>query len=168
MTVGKLDKKMVKLVPGEIMMEQKTDMTMFIITHWKIVHINENNPEDGRIQMVMVFQRKSLNEILTTYLPSILLLLITYATTHFKAQYFEAALSVNLTTMLVMTTIFTDVSQSLPITSYVKLIDIWLIFGQIFPFAQVIILTVKESMRKGDGSDAEATNDHGVEEVLKV
>ena len=70
MMVGELDKEMVKLVPGQIVMKQKTDMTMFTITHWKIVHINESNPEDGRIQMVMVFQRKFLNEILTTYLPS--------------------------------------------------------------------------------------------------
>ena len=44
--------------------------------------------------------------MLTTYLPSVLLLLITFATTHFKQFYFEAALTVNVTIMLVTTTLF--------------------------------------------------------------
>ena len=47
-----------------------------------------------------------MNEFLTTYLPTVLLILITYATTFFKPFYFEAALTVNLTVMLVMTTLF--------------------------------------------------------------
>ena len=46
-----------------------------------------------------------MSEIMTTYLPSFLLMMITFATTFFKPFFFEAALSVNLTTMLVMTTI---------------------------------------------------------------
>ena len=56
--------------------------------------------------MRVVFKRRLTNELLTTYLPSFLLLLITYATTFFKPFYFEAALTVNLTVMLVITTLF--------------------------------------------------------------
>ena len=56
--------------------------------------------------MEIVFKRRLTNELLTTYLPSILLLFITYATTYFKSFYFEAALTVNLTVMLVLTTLF--------------------------------------------------------------
>ena len=56
--------------------------------------------------MEIVFKRRLTNELLTTYLPSFLLLLITYSTTFFKPFYFEAALTVNLTVMLVITTLF--------------------------------------------------------------
>ena len=56
--------------------------------------------------MEITFKRRIINELLTTYLPSILLLCICYATTHFKAFYFEAAVTVNLTVMLVSTTLF--------------------------------------------------------------
>ena len=56
--------------------------------------------------MEVVFKRRVTNELLTTYLPSFLLLLITYATTFFKPFYFEAALTVNLTVMLVTTNLF--------------------------------------------------------------
>ena len=49
--------------------------------------------------------------MMTTYFPSLLLIAITFATTFFKPFFFEAALSVNLTTMLVMTTITQDITQ---------------------------------------------------------
>ena len=56
--------------------------------------------------MEIRFKRRLVNELLTTYLPSFLLLGICYATTHFKSFYFEAAVTVNLTVMLVSTTLF--------------------------------------------------------------
>ena len=58
------------------------------------------------VKMEVKFKRRIVNELLTTYLPSILLLCICYATTHFKSFYFEAAVTVNLTVMLVSTTLF--------------------------------------------------------------
>ena len=58
------------------------------------------------LKMEIIFKRRLTNELLTTYLPSLLLLGITYATTYFKPFYFEAALTVNLTVMLVQTTLF--------------------------------------------------------------
>ena len=56
--------------------------------------------------MEITFKRRLTNELLTTYLPSFFLLGICYATTHFKRFYFEAAVTVNLTVMLVATTLF--------------------------------------------------------------
>ena len=74
-----------------------------------------------------------------------------YATTFFKPFFFEAALSVNLTTMLVMTTIFISKMESLPPTSDTKMIDIWLILCQIYPFLEVVLLTAIEYNRGGNG-----------------
>ena len=56
--------------------------------------------------MEVVFKRRLTNELMTTYLPSFFLLGICYATTHFKLFYFEASVTVNLTVMLVATTLF--------------------------------------------------------------
>ena len=56
--------------------------------------------------MEVTFRRILTNELLTTYLPSFFLLGICYATTFFKQFYFEAAVTVNLTVMLVATTLF--------------------------------------------------------------
>ena len=42
--------------------------------------------------------------------------------------------------------------QMLPATAYVKMVDIWLIFGQLVPFSEVALLTAMEYIREGDGS----------------
>ena len=60
--------------------------------------------------------------------------------------------------MLVMTTIFIAVMDKLPSTAYIKMIDVWLILGQLIPFARVVITTMMEQMR--NGSDR-MVNHHG-------
>ena len=98
--------------------------------------------------MVVVMKRKITSEMMTTYFPSLLLTAITFATTFFKPFFFEAALSVNLTTMLVMTTIFISKMEGLPPTSDIKMIDIWLVLCQMVPFAEVVLLTAMEYNRE--------------------
>ena len=100
--------------------------------------------------MVVVMKRKITSEMMTTFFPSLLLTAITFATTFFKPFFFEAALSVNLTTMLVMTTIFISKMEGLPPTSDIKMIDIWLILCQMVPFAEVVLLTAMEYHRRDD------------------
>ena len=148
MNTKMLDLDTVKLIANQMWMNQTKDMTLYVIKRWELTA----NEETGGVRMIIVLKRKIMNEMMTTYLPSVLLILITYATTFFKPYFFEAALSVNLTTMLVMTTIFMTVMQMLPATAYVKMIDIFLIFGQLYPFSEVVLLTMMEYQREGDGS----------------
>ena len=104
-------------------------------------------------------RRKITSEMMTTYFPSLLLTAITCATTFFKPSFFEAALSVNLTTMLVMTTIFISKMEGLPPTSVTKMIDYWLILCQLVPFTEVVLLTAMEYQRE---------DKHGKEEPADV
>ena len=148
MTNDMLDLKTLKLVAKQMWMNETVDLTLFVIRNWTLT----TSKEQRGVKMTIVLKRKIMNEMMTTYLPSVLLILITYATTFFKPYFFEAALRVNLTTMLVMTTIFMTVMQMLPATAYVKMIDIFLIFGQLYPFSEVVLLTMMEYQREGDGS----------------
>ena len=129
-------------------MKERTTLTMYVITKWSLEYRNRESPEEG-IQMKLILKRRIINELLTSYLPSILLIFISYSTTFFRPFYFEASVTVNLTTMLVMTTIFIAVMDKLPSTAYIKMIDIWLIFGQLIPFARVVITTLMEQLREG-------------------
>lgn len=61
--------------------------------------------------------------------------------------------TVNLTSLLVLVTLFISVSDSLPRTSYVKLIDIWLIFNLLVPFVDVLLHTIIDALRTNVGSD---------------
>ena len=134
-------------------MNESVDLTLFVVQSWTLTTTKEMiSTKNGGVKMTIVLKRKIMNEMMTTYLPSVLLILITYSTTFFKPYFFEAALTVNLTTMLVMTTIFMTVMQMLPATAYIKMIDIFLIFGQLYPFSEVVLLTIMEYHREGDGS----------------
>ena len=95
----------------------------------------------------ITLKRRINNAVLTIYLPTVLILIIVYATNFFKDYFFEAVVTVNLTSLLVLTTLFISVSQSLPPTAYVKMIDIWLIFAQLVPFAEVLLHTWMDSLR---------------------
>ena len=136
MVLDTTDQNSVLLVAQELLMIQPADMNLFFITESYLLDMS--HPQKG-VKMVMKFRRKIMSEMMTTYLPSLLLMMITFATTFFKPFFFEAALSVNLTNMLVMTTIFISIMERLPLTSYTKMIDYWLIFCQLVPFVEVNI-----------------------------
>ena len=44
----------------------------------------------------------------------------------------------------------------LPATSYVRMVDIWLIFTQLYPFVEVVLFTIIELY-----NEVEFTNHHG-------
>ena len=136
MAVGDVDNETMKLTPKGLMMLQSQDMTLFYMDWWSLDYTDKTDHGKG-IRMMISLKRKIMSEMMTTYLPSMLLMMITFATTFFKPVYFEAALTVNLTNMLVMTTIFISVMERLPTTSYLKMIDYWLIFCQLVPFSEV-------------------------------
>jgi hypothetical protein len=45
--------------------------------------------------------------------------------------------------MLVLTTMFVSVNQSLPRTSYMKMVDYWLVFTLFIPFVEILLQTYK-------------------------
>ena len=158
MNVRSEDYESITLVPSNITVEQKFT-TLFSITDFKLTNATD---QSKGICMTITMKRKITSELVTTYFPSLLLMVISYATTFFKPFFFEAALSVNLTTMLVMTTIFISKMESLPPTSDIKMIDYWLILCQLGPFAQVVLLTAMEYVRDEDSMESkgdQAEND---------
>ena len=124
------------------------DLVMFTITDLRL------EKDEKQVYMMISLKRKIQTEMLTTYLPTLLLLAVSYATTFFKPEYFDSSLTVNLTIMLVMTTIFTSKIEELPPTSDTKMIDIWLIFCLLVPFSFALVQTAIESFREEEMADA--------------
>ena len=145
------------------------DQTMFTITNLVLTD------EDDMVHMVLNLKRKVVTELMTTYLPTILLLLITLVTIFFDKDLFGDVIAVNLTIMLVMTTIFTSKIEELPPTSDMKMIDIWLIFCLVVPFAEVILRTSIECTNCSceicepkDANEARAEREASSGEVTRV
>ena len=161
MVLGSRDANNVILLANELLIQQQANMNLFVITESHLVNLSD--PEKG-VMMEIKFKRKIMSEMMTTYLPSVLLMMITFATTFFKPIFFEAALSVNLTTMLVMTTIFISKMEGLPPTSDIKMIDIWLILCQLVPFAQVVLLTAMEYLRVEEQEQQDSVEDDDIQQ----
>ena len=81
MDVDSLDQRTVHLHPEHLTLTQPEDMTLFTIT--SSVLQKAIQPKTG-IQMKITMKRKIMSEMMTTYFPSLLLMMITYATTFFK------------------------------------------------------------------------------------
>ena len=134
MDVYSVPKDFDNLLPEDI------DLTMFSIQNLTLFK------QKQLVIMSIVLKRKVATELLTTYLPTMLLLLITFITVFFDKALFGDAIAVNLTIMLVMTTIFTSKIEELPPTSDMKMIDIWLIFCLVVPFLEVVLRTIIECL----------------------
>ena len=60
--------------------------------------------------------------------------------------------------MLVLTTMFINVSNNLPKTSYMKMVDVWLLFNLLYPFIVVLIHTYMDTLRNDEDREI---NHHG-------
>ena len=86
--VRKLETSVMEITPHIITMESETVLTQYIITNWTLEYKDTSNVNAG-IKMTLVLKRRILNAILTVYLPTILVLIIVYATNFFKDFFFE-------------------------------------------------------------------------------
>ena len=103
---------------------------------------SEEDSDETIVQMKITFKRTLSIEAINTFLPSLLLILLSYITAFFKLpKFFNTAITVNLSVMLTITTLLISVLNKLPTTSYIKWIEYWLIFALMAPFTQVILIT---------------------------
>ena len=153
-----------KLVVEEVVYEGER-----ILTKYEVKNITMTTTDLGDTQAVVVeitLGRQLLGVILNVFVPTLVLNIISYSTNFYKDSYFESVIAINLTSMLVLVALFVSVSktgdlwftiftylmvqvnQSLPATSYIKMIDIWLIFNLIVPFVFMIIHTYMDTLRQ--------------------
>ena len=98
------------------------------------------------VEVKVVLGRRLTSTIMTIYMPTILLNIIGPSTNYYKPQYFDARAVVNLMVMLMITTMFIGVNQSLPNTSDIKMVDFWLVFNLFIPFIEVLLQVYTETL----------------------
>ena len=109
------------------------------------------------VKVSLTLGRRLLGVILTAYTPTVLLNVIGHAANYFKSFFFEAVVTVNLTCMLVLATMFISIAESLPKTAYLKMMDYWLVFNLLLPFVEVLLHTYMEKLT--DEEDKTSTAD---------
>nr|XP_027203040.1 gamma-aminobutyric acid receptor subunit alpha-3-like [Dermatophagoides pteronyssinus] len=91
-----------------------------------------------RLSLLFSLKRNIGYFIFQTYLPSILIVMLSWVSFWINHEATSARVALGITTVLTMTTISTGVRSSLPRISYVKAIDIYLVMCFVFVFAALL------------------------------
>ncbi|EYC34652.1 hypothetical protein Y032_0001g78 [Ancylostoma ceylanicum] len=91
-----------------------------------------------RLSLVFQLQRSVGYFIFQTYLPCVLIVMLSWVSFWINHEATSARVALGITTVLTMTTISTGVRQSLPRISYVKSIDVYLVMCFVFVFAALL------------------------------
>ncbi|KAG1687996.1 Gamma-aminobutyric acid receptor subunit beta-like [Nymphon striatum] len=97
-----------------------------------------NSGHYQRLSLIFVLKRNIGYFIFQTYLPSILIVMLSWVSFWINHEATSARVALGITTVLTMTTISTGVRSSLPRISYVKAIDIYLVMCFVFVFAALL------------------------------
>ena len=123
------------------------EMLQYSVINWEMEEV------EGGLEVMMTLQRRFNHHLATTFIPTFCLMIVCQSTLYFNAEHFKTTSGVSITTMLVMYTLYQAVSRQLPPTSYIKMIDVWLIFGLILPFCVFFLLVLINhlpSLRPGE------------------
>ena len=122
----------------------KTTLTQYDV----LQHLEYDNDTSSKIKarVEITLCRKLSYHIFNTYIPTLVLTMIAGFTLFIDFSHFEVSIMIALTSMLVTYTLYQSISAYLPHTSYMKMIDIWLFGGLIFPFFIITILVIMDSL----------------------
>ncbi|XP_068226093.1 uncharacterized protein [Palaemon carinicauda] len=113
-----------------------TILNEYEIGELRLVYGGPKLPSVVRVRIPLI--RLYGHAILNIYIPSLILLIISYFTLFFRKSFFDVRVMAALTALLVLATLFAQASASLPKTSYFKMVDIWLLFCVMMTFVVII------------------------------
>ena len=133
------DNRMTDLINDTFTEPQEKSVGEYSIKKWvyeKILTISGEN----RIEVKMVLSRKFFGIFMVTYLPTILMNIINQASNHITGDTkYDMIFTINITSMMVLASIYLSVSSSLPSTPTIKPVEWWLLFNLGYPFLVIIV-----------------------------
>ena len=136
--------RFVRLVPGYAKYEGRTILDQFSIEDIKIA----SDKNETVVKAKLYLKRMPAYHMATTYLPTSCIIFMAMATLFIDQSHFDAIITVALTIMLVMYTLFQSIAASMPSTAYLKLLDRWLIFGMLLPFIVFMFEVINEMLNQ--------------------
>ncbi|KAK7083907.1 hypothetical protein SK128_018701 [Halocaridina rubra] len=111
------------------------------LTEYKVDKVDIESQEEEEYSMAVIsitFRRRFWFYITSSYLPTVMLMLISYTSLYLKRDNVDLRVMMTLTALLVLYALYQQIADGLPRTSYTKAIDVWCFFAITFIFSQVI------------------------------
>ena len=129
-----------RLTPLSLRDKGRADIGQYVIQSWDIINEFDSETNKNTVRVTMVLSRKIGSIFMVTYLPTILMNMINQATNYIEGESkYDLIITVNITCMMVLASVYLSVSASLPTTSDIKPVEVWLIFNLAFPFLTILI-----------------------------
>merc|ERR1712223_1083411 len=90
---------------------------------------NDTSSDYGQVEVKIVFRRKWFYHLITIFIQSVLLLGLAYMTFYFRINNFQDRVMISITCMLIISTLQSSIDKMVPKTSYLKMVDIFLIYS---------------------------------------
>ena len=106
---------------------------------YTVKHVGRAEATENSLRVEFQLHRRQGVIMLSTFLPSGLLLLVSWATLFVQVTALNVRAIMSLTTLLVLYTLFANMSRSLPATASIKLIDVWFFFIIFLLFTNIVV-----------------------------
>ena len=163
MLVAEEDQENVNILASVLKMETDRELTKYFVVDDSPSFIKVDS---HHIRMKLVLKRPFTSATMTAFIPSLLLICCSYVTSFFRLpNFFNAAIAANLTVLLTMRTLISDVSKGIAETSYIKWLEFWLLFCTFIPFVQVILITIIEWLRNQEDMEEKKKREESRKEI---
>ncbi|XP_042876207.1 glutamate-gated chloride channel-like [Penaeus japonicus] len=112
---------------AQVIYQEDLQLPSYVINDYQVIVTERGNDQTRysvlKVEIELTRRRKMI--VMSVYVPTLMLLLIGYSTLFVKVSLMQVRLVVSLTTLLVLYTLFNNTSNALPVTDYVKMIDLW-------------------------------------------
>ena len=138
---------MTKLINDTFQDQADESIGEYSIRNWAYQIVNEK--EKIYIYVKMFLTRKIFSIFMVTFLPTILMNIINQASNYIPGENkFDMIITINITSMMVLASIYLSVSSSLPITPNIKPVEWWLLFNLSYPFLVIMTNIIVEQKKK--------------------
>ena len=109
----------------------------YIVKEWSFKKANSSEEEGLVVEMIL--ERDLGSIFMVSFFPSIIINIINQASVYISGDSkFDLIYMINITSMMVLASIYLSVSTSLPSTSEIKPVETWLLFNLSYPFLVII------------------------------
>ena len=127
----------------------KRSIGQFLIHEWKVEKristvVDPNAPEEEVI-VSLILSRDLKVTVMVTHLPTLLMNMINQLTNYISGEgRYDLIITVNITCMMVLASVYLSVSTSLPNTPSIKPVEVWLLISFIYPFMVIFVNIVMQ------------------------
>ena len=129
------------LFPHDMLNNGPNYVGQYNVRSWIVVPFTSPHGRERGLRFSVDLGRNLVSIFLVTYLPTFLMNLINQATNYIDDNY-EMTLTINITCMMVLASVYISVSSCLPPTASIKYIEIWLLFNLSYPVMVILVNVV--------------------------